>query len=447
MATLRRLLRIWQLSADTFGDLTYSDATKIGLNDARTAVSLKLGLRNGRVEYATGSGIYVKVAPFVVPRAVAWQLLQVVAVEPVDPSQDPREVTDVRARLWDGSTEFWFTAGAWTAVTTPATQWNTIEEVNANLGEWDPADPIGLVFELSTTDARFSPSLSAFRLLYSVDLVSPLNDWIYGAVVQGIKDNVRPLSDVIHTSDGTTSIDFGLIADGFEEGLTVGTVDAVWNEDEDPEHRNDLLSSYNSGTRFITLSTAPPSGDRLLIRFSYVPAVALDTNQDYDELARTPTITLDRVTVVNMGEAPEDDYIMNVFTNPPMGVRIPAPRRVNISFSVLLSTMLSVDLHRLAEELTRYLASNRVLSSPTTGERATLRITDTFDDQRSPGLSDLKAGSMAFSLENVYLHSRPAVAAGEAGGESAYGISRTGVNFIVATDSASEDLDDYIGGS
>jgi len=422
VATLRRLLRIFEVSRDTVGDLSFSDTTKIGVVPGYNAVALKPVNGPGRLEFTTGPGVYVRTTPFDPARIVQWLLLQVFTMEPKDHSLDPSEVTDVRARVWDGTTEFWFTLGAWTAITDPDADWNTIEEVNDAIPDWFAGDPLGLVFELSTIDPTRTPTLLAFRLLYSVDLVSHLDDWIYGALVEGMKDSVRPRSDVILVSDGTASIDFGAVVVGFESSFDVVDVDAVWNEDTDPVHRTDLLASYDTGTQTITLTAPPAAGDRLLIRFVFRPMVAVTTSQDYDELDRSPSILFDRITLEDLGEAPTPDAILNVFTDPPAGVTLPAPRRANLVVSLLLTAPLAVDLHRLAEAVTQYLQERRVITSPTTGDRATLRIMETFDDQRVPNLSDLNTASMLFRLENVYQHHRPAVDAGDPGGEFAYGV-------------------------
>lgn len=421
MATLRRLLKDFTVSRDTIGDITPSDSTEIGVNRREDAVTLKLVNGPGRLQYTTGAGVYVKIAPFDVPRVVEWNMLQVFVTEPRDETR--AEVTNVRARLWDGTTERWFTAGAWTVVTVAATQWNTIEEVNDNLGSWDPDDPLGLVFELSTTDARLTPALVGFRLLYSIDLISEIDDWVYGALVEGMKSIVRVASDVIVTSDGSASISFGTdVIDALESPYDVTDVDAVWNEDDDPNHRNDLLVAYNTGTRVISLTGAPADGARLLIRFVWRPMVAVTTSQDFDELDGSPSILFDRITLENLGEAPVPDTIVNVFTSPPVGVTLPAPRRGNLVISLLLTAPLAVALHRLAAAVTQFLQARRVISSPSTGDRATLRIVEPFDDQRVANLSDLHTAAALFRLENVYVHEQPAVDAGDSGGEYAYGV-------------------------
>lgn len=442
MPTLRRLMRSWEVSVDTIGDLALSDGSRIRVAADAASVTLKTGPRAGRIECPTGPGIYVKIAPIVVPRVIQWQMIQVYATLPVNPLASPRTVTALRARLWDGTTEFWRTGGAWVPVVTATTDWNTLEELNAGLPSWDPALPLGLVFELSTTDSKFSPAFLGFNLLFSIDIVSSFDDWIYGAVIQGLKDAIRGFSDVIVSSDGTGSIDFGSIVADFEDDMTIDTVDAVWNEDDDPIHRADLLASYDDGSQTIALTTAPPAGAKLLIRFVWIPLVALSTSGDYDELASTPAIVLDRVAIEDLGENASGDAIVNVFTDPPLGVVLPPPRRTNILISLTLMASLAVDLHRLAEAVTCFLTEHQVITSPSTGERATLRLTAEFDDAGTPDLDDLKTGTMAFSLENVYNWVRPAVAAGEPGGELAYGIGRA--SFTVQTETASEEIADFI---
>jgi hypothetical protein len=192
MATYRRMIRCFDVGPDTVGSLVYSDASLIGMNDEKTAVTLKTAWAFGRLAYSTAAGIRVKTPAVAGNLIAAYEFAQFDVIEPVDP-MDPAVVTDVKARLHDGTTEYWWTAGAWMAVTDPVTDFNTLEDVSTNLPSWDAALALGFVFELSTTSGNFAPSFRGVKVLYQMDLVSFHNDWLYTTLVTQMTDNIRPL--------------------------------------------------------------------------------------------------------------------------------------------------------------------------------------------------------------------------------------------------------------
>jgi hypothetical protein len=404
---------------DVLGAMTFSDSAKIGLTADRVAISLKVSADGARIEYPKNTaGIYCTTPAVGGDLIRQYEFAQFDTVEPTDPTlndptldPNPAEVTDVRGRLHDGTTEFWYTAGVWTAITDPDTDWNTLEEVSTNLPAWDASQPLGFVFELSTKDGTVSPLFRGVRVLYEVDLVSFHNDWLYTTLIAEMTSTIRPRADLIVRSDGTVTVDLGAVEDALESAWDVVDVDAVFDEDSDPAHRTDLLSSYDTGTRLITLTGAPAPDTRLLIRFTYKPVVAVTTDHDFTELGASPAVLFESVDVEDRGEAPESDNIVNVFSDPPMGVILPAPRRTHMTITLNITAPGAVNMRRLAEAVTIFLQDRRTITSPTDGRRARVRITDPFNSPPLPDQTGLHSATMEFRLENVYVWLRRAIEA------------------------------------
>jgi len=410
MATYRRLIRCFTVSPDTLKDLEFSDLSKIGLANNKASVTLKTSIVAGRPSFPIGEvGIRFKTPAVSANRIVSFEFAQFDTLEPEDPNKSPSTVTDVRGRLHDGTTEKFWNGSAWVAITDPAADWNTLEDVSGNLPSWDAADPLGFVFELSTTSRTLAPTVRGVKVLYQADIASFHNDWLYTTLVAGMVDNIRPLADLVTDSDGTVSVALAPIEAALESAWDIIDIDAVFNEDTDAAHRTDLLASFDTGTRVITLAGAPSLGDKLLVRFSYKPVVAVTTSHDFAELGASPAILYEVVDWEDEGEASSSDNIVNVFPDPPVGVILPAPRRQHMAVTLTVTAPSSVNLRRLAETVTRFLQERRTIFSPTDGREAYLRIVDMFNASPLPDQTGLHSATMGFRLEDVYVWLREAV--------------------------------------
>lgn len=357
---------------------------------------------HGPSVFPTGAGYRVKFPVLDCPGVIVWRFAQFDRSEPTG--------TDLRARLHDGTTERYWNGSAWTSVVAPDADWNTLAEVSDHLPDWDPDDDLGFVFELSTTDREVTPSLRGFRVVYDIDLPSEFNDWVYNALVGGMQDTLRPVKDAIVLASGSISLDWGAVVDGKEDTWSFGSVVAVYNKAADPWNRTNLLASYNSGTRIATLTSSPAAGAQLLVRVEVVPEVAVNTDPDHVELAKSPAVIFDTIDVVDLGEAPAGDSVVNEFVDPPTAEVWPAARHAHVDVSVTVTAPLSVDLHRLGDAVTSWLHDRRVLRSPTTGDRVTLRITDQLSAGSPVERSGLRTGALTFRLEHVYFQTRATVA-------------------------------------
>jgi hypothetical protein len=446
----RKLLKCVEVSPDITSGLTFSNpasdtgAVRVALAGSANQITLVAAVPrpDAQPEYPTGSGYRVSFPVFNVPGVRSWLLAQFDVVLVEDPNSTPRTVTNVRARLHDGTTQYTWAAGVWSPVVSADTSWNTLAEVATHLGDWDPSKPLGLTFELSTTNRQFTPSVRGFQLMYDIDLESEFNDWLYGAVVGGLSA-LRPVKDILVESNGTTTLNFGTLEAGLEgwsvDGTSIFTdIVGIFNETTDRYHRTNLLSSWNSSTRIATLTSAPTSGQVLLLRVEYAPVVAVTTDQDFDSLASVPAITLDSVQIVDRGEAPEDSYIVNEYVDPPVATIFPAPRLSNIQITYTIDAPLTVDLYRLADLVKKWVNDHRLVTSPLTGDQVTSRIIEPLNATSGPDSIGLRATTGQFQLEDVYFHDRDAYTAGDAGhgGGAGYGVSNINVAVQVGSTTA-----------
>lgn len=430
----QKRLKHFEISSDTAGQLTFSNPTtvpgsvRLAMSPTGTAVILtqQVPRPDADPEYPIGVGYRVSLPTFIVPGVHQWLLAQFETTLVENPTVDPREVTGVRARAHDGTDEYKWTAGAWAVVGDEDADWNTLEEVAHGLVDWDPELPLGLTFELQTTDRGYTPAIHGVTLMYDIDLPDEFNDWVYGAIVGGLA-SIRPVKDIEILSDGASSIDFAEIEGGLEvwkngsESLFDEVV-SVFNQTADPYHRTDLFVAFNSGTRAVTLSGSPPIDDVLLLRVTYRPVIAVTTDQDYLELASTPAIIIEDLTQVDLGEAPTDRHIMDEYATPPVATVFPAPRRTNIDVGLVITAPLTVDLNRIGTEVQNFLNARRVLASPMTGDEVSMRIVDDRDPTTGPDRVGVRTASMLFRLEDVYFQTRPPVQGGT-GGVNAYGVT------------------------
>ncbi len=400
---MRKLLKVWDFDADMPAQLTYSSTANITVDARRSLLTLKQSYApgTGRSAYPTAADIFVILPLFEATALQTLEMVQVIGDTPKNPrlAEADQEVTSTPMRLHDGADHYWYSGAAW--VVAGAGDWNTAEELSNNIGSWDLDTPFALVVGLLTSDGAFTPTVSQVKLLYSVELVSFLNDWVYSTLIALMVSDIRPQSDLITEATGGTSLalaDLELIG-----AWDITAIDGVYNEDTDPKHRSNLYSSYNTATKVITLGSSPTAGARLLVRYRYAPQVAVQTSQDYTEVASSPSLVFETIEELDQGDAATGDHIVDVYSLPPAAVILPAPRRVNLNFSLLASAPSGVDLDRLTEAVGAFLESNRLITSEATGITRSLRPQEPFSRRSEPSLSDLHTASVSFTIENVYI--------------------------------------------
>lgn len=424
--TTKRLIKSQVFTPLMRKQATVSDWTKVRIVPEERRVRLVLddagdGLGEG---YPTDADLYVALPVHSVGNIRTWDMVQVIGETPLDLDRDApaSAVTSIQMRLWDGATHYFWNGAAWAAA--GASDWNTIEDVNDNLPSWDPDTALGVVLNLATTDRRFTPSVTEVLLLCTLSLADFIEDWIWDTIIAQLQDTIRPMTDVVTDSDGTNQVNIAsAFGDDYADwAATVDSIDGVWDTTADPKLRSNLYSSLASGV--ITLTSAPTSGHKLLVRCKYAPVVAVQTDMDYEEDAAVPSLVFTAIDTVDLGVGGGDSHVMNAYASPPAGVILPAPRRAHIDFTLEARAPLAIDLQRLVAEVVNWMDLNMAPQSAQTGERATLVVTQTFSRTSIPGDSGLHTSTMSFRLLDVNNWNRPAIVAGAPGSDGqGYGVS------------------------
>ena len=209
-------------------------------------------------------------------------MIQVLAEIPTD--DDGADLGSIGLRLFDGTAERFWGGASWDVA--GAGDWSTEAEVNANVATFDvSARRFGVVVNIVTADDRVTPTVESVLVLWRgpVDWV---DDLLVDSLVGMFQDELWYIEDLAlpPLEADSASIDLDDYTD--ESSLDFVGADAVFDHDADPNHLTDLLTSYDVGTRVLTLSAAIPAGNRPFLRMRTSPVVAWETAQDFTELGK-----------------------------------------------------------------------------------------------------------------------------------------------------------------
>lgn len=342
--------------------------------------------------------------------AKQWLSFEAIVEHDFDFGGPPRpQLSSLSFRLGDGTDEFWWDGGAWVVNTT---SWNTEAEVANNIAAFPIASQsLQVVAQLATT--RTTPRVQAFKVLYASD-VSFQEDIIYRSLVRSLRENIRPISDYGIDPDSPTPVTTLDLENDFplEAPYNIAGIDSVYNYDDDQDRLTDLFAggSYDANTKIITLGTPLPANKRALVRFTWEPEVAVTTSQDYNEVAKLPSIVLTDINLVNVAERGEDDSVVNRDSG--AATKIGGPLQGDIEVVLHGLTDKGVDHHRLSDELKKYFRNNPLLNSQGVDEEYSLWLIDEYDMQNaqsSSGGPDLHTGRALFRIRDVKFYVRDSV--------------------------------------
>lgn len=346
-------------------DHTISDSAKVTAIGGRVRLRLvqpdiiSPGLPD-RV-YTTDDDVYVRTEQFAPGSLVSYQFIEIIGNTPK--GEDGAVVTSLSMRLHTGAEAQYWNGSAW--ATAGAGDWNTLADFNTNLSSYTGAS-VAFEIRLKTTDNRFTPSVQRVKLKWYGKPISFFNEWVYRTVVASMKAAIRPLSDYTFRAPGGTSIDLNNFP--LDAGYDITDVASVFDHTNDPGHSNDLLSSYDSGTKVITLTSAIASTDTAWVVFRYAPQIAVTTSTDYVEEAQVPSIWLTGVRNPTGGKRSVGQRGPNIIdrsADPPSGASFPNPiplLTLDITYAVLSPG--SLDLNILNEALLHWIETHPVLFSP-----------------------------------------------------------------------------------
>ncbi|KKN30262.1 hypothetical protein LCGC14_0835770 [marine sediment metagenome] len=315
-------------------------------------------------------------------------------------------VTSAGYRLTDGTDEFFHDGGSWVV---NVVDFNTEEEVAANIATFPvTAQKLGVVVQLTTTDPEVTPELEEIRVLWASD-VEHFEDVILRSLVRELRETVRPIGELIigalNSGGDVTSVD--LSGNTIETPYDLVDVDSVYDETADPDHLTDLFSSFDSGTKVVTLSAGVPETNDIRVRFVYTPPVAVTTSQDFNEISRVPILVLDEITWVDTRRMAIDDEVVDKGAE--TAVRVPAPFQGDIEIALLGITDKLVDHYRLTDQIRRFFLNRPSIRSRGLDERFGMLLVEEYDSRTPAGSADLHTGRALFRIRDVTFHGQDAV--------------------------------------
>ena len=371
----------------------------------------RLNPDNNRLELVVGNNVGVARTWATNPKgAKQWLSFEVIVQHDTDFGGPPRpQLSSLAFRLSDGTDEFWWDGGAWVV---NATNWNTEADVANNIAAFPMASQtLQVVVQLSST--RNTPHVEALKVLYASD-VSFQEDIIYRSLVRSLRENVRPISDYGIDPQSAAPVTTLDLKNDFplETPYNVVGVDSVYNYDDDTERLTDLFAggSFDTNTQVITLGTPLPAGKRAMVRFIWEPEVAVTTSQDYNEVAKLPSLILADINLVNVTEWGEDESVVNRDSG--AATKIGGPLEGDIEVVLHGITDKGVDHHRLADELKGYFRNHPLLNSRGMDEEYSLWLIDEYDMQNpltGSGGPDLHTGRAQFRIRDVKFYVRDSV--------------------------------------
>jgi len=389
---LRQYIKHFTFTEKDRGDVTLGTDTRLNPVTHRA----QLGTY-GVATYPTIADLYVKTR-LTNPEAVRqWLGFE---VEVIHKSILGVQKTSVGFRLSDGTNQYWWTGSAWQINTS---NWNTEAEVATNISTFPATSrKLQVVANLKTVDSSVTPELVEIRVLYGAQLDSELEDMILRTIVRGMK-SIRAITR-FPIKMATTGITIDLDNFPLDSDYNVVDVDAAFNHTDDPDHNADLLDSYDSGTKVITLVSQVTAGKTVWLRLEYKPRVAVHTSRDYIEVEHIPSLIIEDVALVDAVQRFGEDYVGK--RSDYSATILPAPTQGNLDFTLSAIADKVVDGLRLSAAVKRWFGDNPLIRSTGLDEAYSLRLVDEYEHRGTPSEEDLFTWRATFRVRNFCIWTR-----------------------------------------
>lgn len=352
--------------------------------------------------YKTDPDLFAKTRVTTLRQLKKWLGFEAVAVHPRDDLG--ADLTSLGFRLSDGTDEFWWNGSAWVVNTT---NWNTEAEIATEIDQFSvDSQSLQIVINLMTTDKTVTPVVKAIKLMFESELEHQ-EDYVWRSLIPDLRNKVRPITDhpfVVPTTRNTLDlkVDFKI-----ETPYNIVGIDSVYDHTNDPQHLNDLFSSFDPNTLVVTLSASITGGDTAWVRFIYEPEVAVTTGQEYSEIAKVPTIILSEIEVVDSKEAGQDQSVSNKAAG---SVKVlPGPLIADIQFTMRLLTDKAKDQVRLADAMKRYFIENPLLRSKGLDRDFRLWLIEEYRQTTEATQKEIHSGRLRFRIVEALFFEKPAV--------------------------------------
>jgi hypothetical protein len=373
-------LTFGQIGIDPNVDLEFSDSTKI-FYDMRTAVVRLKKQSTGF--YPTDADIWFRTWVTNPKAAREFLMVQIKGKNYRGMDGD----TSWQVRLYDGTDHVYWDGAAWSVA--GAGNWNTEAEVNANLSSFAflPNRQFAIVVNLVTADKYISPIVREVKTLLKLR-IDYLEDLIYRSLIPDMESQIRPLANLDFpalTSD-TSSID--LDDYDFDTNFNIVDVEAVYDFTNDSDLLYNLLNSYDTGTKVITLTSTMLTGSIPLIVFRHRPDVIYTKQQDYFEVNKIPSIIINRIEIPTETSYSlmARDGIVDRGTGD--AVVFKEPTRATLQFRLHINADKGVDLQRMVTSVMSYFDTNTSIRAIGTDESYRMQIIREYRDLITPKDND-----------------------------------------------------------
>ena len=372
-------------------DMVFSDSDKVRLDPDDATLKL-VELEDG--SFPTDNDLYIITYQIDPKSAKSWVAFQSLDILP--------ENTLLQYRLHDGTNQRYWNGSIWAIAGT--SDWNTEAEIAGNIGSF-PVSVLRIVVNLKSTDGVNTPEVSSILVGYEAEITF-LDDWIYRTLVPYFEDNIQPWARWT-IEQGTTGTTVDLNNYPLDSRFDLQDISRVYNHTDDPNHTTDILDSYNTGTKIITLTTSVNAGKILWIEFVYsVPVVVTTTSTDFTELQKVPCIVMENITVVDRQRFWQNNAIVDKSTG--NLVLYPPAWTIKLSLDLVMLAPTSVDGMRLTETVQAYLENNRTIIANGTDIPYDINVIDAYDRLDMTELSNIESSRISIEVCNLQAWLRPA---------------------------------------
>lgn len=405
---ITNLIKKFEFTEDDRDGIFLSDLTKIRVN-TENKISQKLQLKITNKKYPLDDDIFAK-TKITTPNAVKkWLAIEVVGELPTG--------TTRLFRLDNGVNEYYWDSAAW--VVAGPTDWNTEEIINDNISSFlfvDNTKSIRIVIKLKTTDDRVTPYITAIKMLNETD-IDFYYDLVFATVVRTLKFNLKFRTDLeFELKEDLLTIDLQNDYKIENESYNIVGVESVYDITVDPMKQNNLFDDYVLGDLNLDGSYEPgvinllseiSSNNVVHIRLLVIPNIAVNTNQDYYELKRVPSIVFENIIITESlsdDVLPEQESVKDKVNG--TAVILSPPSQDKFRFDYKVFALLQTDLQNILESIKSYFNNNMFFFSYGLDEKYPVRTIPNITQTQKPDLNDTNTGEGAFEVSNVLSYLR-----------------------------------------
>lgn len=402
-----KLAKCFLFDEDSRSSLVYSDPAKVRLsNDNRLDYGLEL---KKTTAFPLDTNLTIRTGIIRPMRVKKWIGFDEYAEKPPG--------TDIKYRLLFGpsaASGMWWNGSAWVAA--GPTNWNTVNELAANIGTLTPpALEFSILVNLVTTDPTVTPHLRELRVLGDFEF-EWWDDLIYDTLIRSLTESIRATTDLeFAVAVDTNVLDFATEYPLENKGYNFTGVRSVYNITDDPNRLQNLAGAYTPGPSnpdgtnnpgSVALTTTVVAGKQLRVSLEIVPEIAVQTNQDYYEPERLPAIIFEKIEDVGSGDRSDQAHnnlpgiaVRNVAAG--TAVDVGAPKQFSVRVNYIVMAMLGADQAKIATALDKWVANNRVLRTWGLDEKVRVEQENSLGTDSKSDLNDVRTSGGSLLLRGV----------------------------------------------